>query len=66
MRKLWIKKPSEMNGYSFWETEVSDDENCLMEDDFKNAICFVPEARFKELKEKFGIALALALAMVVE
>lgn len=56
MRKIWIKKPCEPKGYSFWESELSDDENCLREEDFKNAICFVPEARFKELEEKLAEA----------
>ena len=50
MRKLWIKKPCDRKGYSFWETEVSDDEHCLREDDFKNSVCFVPEARYRELE----------------
>jgi hypothetical protein len=52
MRKLWIKKPSDRNGYSFWDTEVSDDENCLREDDFNNLICFVPESRYKHLESQ--------------
>ena len=52
MRKLWIKKPADRKGYSFWETEVSDDENCLREDDFKDSVCFIPLVRFSELDDK--------------
>lgn len=56
MRKIWIKKPAEPKGYSFWDSELSDDENCLREDDFKNSVCFVPEARFNELEAKLKVA----------
>lgn len=56
MRKIWVKKPAEPKGYSFWDSELSDDENCLREDDFKNSVCFVPEARFNELEAKLKVA----------
>lgn len=43
-REIWVKKPIPGGNYKYWETLVSNDPECMKEDDFKHAVRFI-EAR---------------------
>lgn len=45
-KKVWIKDAIGPKLSDFWSTEVSSSEICLRENDFRDAVCYIPEEVF--------------------